>query len=121
VILTRAEKPSRAGNLGDRVQYVGCTISVLASKTDGFIDTRQNDLFLFQAKKFTVQIPYDKIHGLEYGQPVGRRYAEAILISPVFLLSKIRKHFLTAGFTNDHGRSRPGCFKSAKTRCASCW
>jgi hypothetical protein len=103
-----------AGDLGDRVEYVGGTISVLPSKTAGFINTRQEDIFLFQTKGVTVQIPYDKINELEYGQRVGRRYAEAILISPVFLLSKTRKHFLTVGFTDDNGRQQAMVFQVGK-------
>jgi hypothetical protein len=106
--------PSLGRDLGDHVEYIGGTISVLASKTGGFIDTRQDDVFLFQTKGITVQIPYNKINELEYGQRVGRRYAEAILISPVFLLSKTRKHFLTLGFIDDQGRQQAMVFEVGK-------
>jgi len=102
------------GDLGDRVEYVGGTISVLPTKTVGFVNTRQEDVFLFQTKGVTVQIPYDKINEIEYGQHVGRRYAEAILISPVLLLSKTRKHFLTVGFTDDRGRQQAMVFQVGK-------
>jgi len=37
---------------------------------------------------------------------VSRRYAAAILISPVLLLSKSRKHFLTIGYTDPDGRQQ---------------
>ena len=103
-----------AGDAGDRVQYVGGTISVLRSKTGGAISTREDDVFLFQTKQITVQVPYDKINELEYGQRVGRRYAEASLISPVFLLSKTRKHFLTVGFIDDQGRQQAMIFQVGK-------
>ncbi|MBZ5595446.1 MAG: hypothetical protein LAP39_24645 [Acidobacteriia bacterium] len=118
-ILNALVTPSLAGNLGDQVQYVGGTISVLSNKTEGFVDTRQDDVFLFQTKKITVQIPYDKINELEYGQRVGRRYAEAILISPVFLLSKTRKHFLTVGFIDDQGRQQAMVFQVGKNEVRS--
>jgi len=111
--------PSLAADLGEHVEYVGGTISVLASKTGGFVDTRHDDVFLFQTKGITVQIPYDKINELEYGQRVGRRYAEAILISPVFLLSKTRKHFLTVGFIDDHGRQQAMVFEVGKNEVRS--
>jgi hypothetical protein len=111
---TAISTPAMAGDFGDRVQYVGGTISVLPSKIGGFINTRQEDVFLFQTKGVTIQIPYDKINELEYGQRVGRRYAEAILISPVFLLSKTRKHFLTVGFTDDRGRQQAMVFQVGK-------
>lgn len=111
--------PSLAGELGDRVEYVGGTISVLHGKTAGFINTREDDLFLFRTKQFTVQVPYDKINEIEYGQRVGRRYAEAVLISPVFLLSKTRKHFLTVGFTDDQGRQQAMIFQVGKNEVRS--
>ncbi len=111
--------PAMAGDFGDRVQYVGGTISALPSKIEGFINTRQEEVLLFQTKGVTVQIPYDKINELEYGQRVGRRYAEAILISPVFLLSKTRKHFLTVGFTDDRGRQQAMVFQVGKNEVRS--
>jgi hypothetical protein len=108
-----------AGDVGDRVQYVGGTISVIPSKTRGFISTREDDVFLFQTKRITVQVPYDKINEIEYGQRVGRRYAEAILISPVLLLSKTRKHFLTIGFIDDQGRQQAMIFQVGKNEVRS--
>lgn len=99
---------------GDHVEYVGGTISALPTKTDGFINTHGEDLFLFQTKGVTVQIPYDKINVLEYGQRVSRRYAEAVLLSPVFLLSKTRKHYLTVEFTDDRGKQQAMVFLVSK-------
>ncbi len=103
-----------AGDPGDHVQYVGGTIAALPTKTDGFINTHGEDLFLFQSKGITVQIPYEKINVLEYGQRVGRRYAEAILLSPIFLLSKTRKHYLTVEFTDDRGKQQAMVFLVGK-------
>jgi len=93
---------------------MGGTISVLPSKTLGLINTREDDVLLFQAKGVTVQVPYDKINELEYGQRVGRRYAEAFLFSPIFLLSKTRKHYLTIGFTDDQGKQQAMIFLVGK-------
>jgi len=104
----------QAGDAGNRVHYVGGTISALPSKTSGLMNTREEDVFLFQTKGVTVQVPYDKINVLEYGQRVSRRYAEAVLISPVFLLSKTRKHYLTVGFTDDQGRQQAMVFEVGK-------
>jgi hypothetical protein len=103
-----------AGDNGNHVDYVGGTISALPTKTDGFINTHGEDLFLFQTKGVTVQIPYDKINVLEYGQRVSRRYAEAVLLSPVFLLSKTRKHCLTVEFTDDRGKQQAMVFLVGK-------
>ena len=103
-----------AGDAGDHVQYMGGTISALPTKTGGFINTKGEEIFLFQSKGVTVQIPYEKINVLEYGQRVSRRYAEAVLFSPVFLLAKTRKHYLTVEFTDDQGRQQAMVFLVSK-------
>ena len=103
-----------AGDAGDHVHYMGGTISALPTKTEGFINTKGEEIFLFQSKGVTVQIPYEKINVLEYGQRVSRRYAEAVLLSPVFLLSKTRKHYLTVEFTDDQGRQQAMVFLVSK-------
>jgi hypothetical protein len=103
-----------AENSGDRVQYVGGTISALPSKTEGMANTKEEDVFLFETKSVTVQVPYEKINVLEYGQRVSRRYAEAVFLSPIFLLSKTRKHYLTIGFTDDRGKQQAMVFQVGK-------
>jgi len=103
-----------AGDAGEHVHYMGGTISALPTKTEGVINTKGEDLFLFQSNGVTVQIPYDKINVLEYGQRVSRRYAEALLLSPVFLLAKTRKHYLTVEFTDDQGRQQAMVFLVGK-------
>ena len=51
---------------------------------------------------------------MEYGQQVSRRIALAIVISPLILLSKSRKHFLTVGYTDDAGRQQALVFRIDK-------
>ena len=55
---------------------------------------------LFESKKGSFEIPFDRIVSLEYGQKVGRRVGVAIMVKPAFLLSKKRKHFVTIGYKN---------------------
>lgn len=43
-----------------------------------------------------------------------RRYLTAVLISPLFLLSKKRQHFLTIGYTDDDGRQQAMIFRVDK-------
>jgi hypothetical protein len=50
-----------------------------------------------------VSVPYDKIKSMLYEKTSRPRYAEAILISPFFLLSKSKKHFLTFQYTDEKG------------------
>jgi hypothetical protein len=103
-----------AGDSGGRAQYVGGTVAGLPSKSEGNINTTDGDEFLFRSKHAFVRIPYSKINTLEYGQRVNRRYAAAILISPVLLLSKKRKHFLTVGYTDEQGRQQAMVFELPK-------
>jgi hypothetical protein len=51
---------------------------------------------------------------LEYGQKVDRRYVTAIVLSPLFLLSKKRAHFLTVGYTDEQGRQQAAVFRVDK-------
>ena len=61
-----------------------------------------------------LRIAYQRINTLEYGQNVSRRYAAAILISPLLLLSKSRKHFLTVGYVDTEGRQQALVFRVEK-------
>ena len=61
-----------------------------------------------------VRIPYQKINTLEYGQNVSRRYAAAVLISPILLLSKSRKHFVTLGYVDTGERQQALVFRIQK-------
>ena len=98
-----------------RVHYVGGTLSQLPAKASGTLHVGDEDCFTFQASGATVRVPYRDVNMLEYGQRVSRRYMEAILISPVFLLAKRRAYFLTVGYTDTEGKQQAMIFQvSAK-------
>ena len=86
----------------------------LSGKAEGNISLTEEEAFLFRTKKTTVRILYQRIHTLEYGQRVSRRYAEAVLISPLLLLSKSRKHFVTIGYADDQGKQQALVFRVRK-------
>ncbi len=99
---------------GKAAKYVGGTIAALPEKTDGKLDL-QEDAAVFLAKNNTkLTIPYAKIESLEYGQKAGRRVGVALAVSPLFLFSKKRKHFLTLGFLDDAGKKQGAVFELAK-------
>ena len=52
------------------------------------------------------QIGYESIKSLLYEQSATPRYAEAVLISPLFLLSNSKKHYLTIQFTDSSGTGK---------------
>jgi hypothetical protein len=111
--------PLLAGDRGNRAEYIGGTVSVLPSKSEGNINLTDEEALLFRAKQVSVRIPYNKINTLEYGQRVNRRYLEAILISPLLLLAKKRKHFLTVGYTDEEGRQQAMVFQVDKNAVRS--
>ncbi len=95
----------RAGNPGSPVEYVGGTVNLPVNAT-GRLDVTGDVRLSLRLKRTTLEIPYEQVNLLEYGQKVSREYVAAVLISPMFLLAKKRKHFLTLGFTDDQGRQQ---------------
>jgi len=104
---------------GFHADYIGGTEGSLPGKTDGKLRTNGQEVLSFQAKKGLVQVNYAKINLIEYGQKVDRRYVAAFLISPLFLLSKSRRHFLTVGYTDDAGRQQAMVFQVSKSSVRS--
>jgi hypothetical protein len=98
---------------GSHAEYIGGTVSV-NPKTEGLLSTTSPLTLSFRVKEGEIRIPYDRINLLEYGQRADRRYVEAVLISPMFLLSKKRAHFLTVGYTDDDGRQQAMVFRVPK-------
>ena len=95
-----------AGDSGSRVHYVGGTVAALPGKTEGMIQMTDEEALLFRSREATIRIPYQQVNVIEYGQRVSRRYAAAVLISPMLLLSRKRTHFLTIGYTDESGRQQ---------------
>ena len=102
-----------AADRGDRAECIGGTVAGLRS-TDGYLVLTFSEKLVYQSGQFQLDVPYDNINLLEYGQKVDRRYLMAIAISPLLLLSKKRKHFLTIGYTDDQGRQQALVFQVAK-------
>lgn len=100
--------------VGSRVEYIGGTLDQYKQHCGGNILTSDSREFRFQAKESSVIVPYEKINLIEYGQKADRRYLSAVLISPVLLLSKSRKHFLTVGYTDEKGNQQAMVFRVDK-------
>ena len=99
---------------GVKTQLVGGTPVGIAARSKAFLDyTGASDL-VFRAGTAEIRIPYLKVNTLEYGQTVSRRIAEALLISPIFLLTKSRKHFVTLGYVDTDGKQQVLVFRVEK-------
>lgn len=95
-----------AAEPGVKVQVAGGTDPALAPKSFLRMDLTGSESLLLHFGKSDLGIAYRKINTVEYGQNVSRRYAAAVLISPVLLLSKSRKHFVTLGYVDEEGKQQ---------------
>jgi len=92
-----------AGDSGCRAHFLGGTVAEFPGKSDGKINLADEQALVLESRKVSLRVPYRRIETLEYGQHVSRRFAAAVLISPLLLLSKSRKHFVTIGFVDERG------------------
>lgn len=101
----RAETPA---------DYIGGTAAKLDSGTAGRLELADEQYLAFYSGKTQVRVPYSQMNLVEYGQQVDRRLAMAVVISPVFLLSKSRKHYLTVGYADERGLQQAMVFRVDK-------
>ena len=113
-LLCLFESSAFAGLGGDKAMYLGGTISAIPEKTEGKSSTKDEKVFMFESKKGKITIPYDHIDSLEYGQKAGRRIGVAVVINPLFIFSKKRKHYLTLGWTDEEGKQQAAVFELGK-------
>jgi hypothetical protein len=114
VLFLLAEATAYAGVGSKNTEYVGGTITSIKAGSEGKSSTADDKVFVFEYKKEKLTIPYSKINGLEYGQKAGRRVAMAILVSPIALFSKKRKHFLTVNFMDEADKQQAAVFELGK-------
>lgn len=91
---------------GVKAQYSGGTLAELERGANVRLDLSGKEALAVRTAKCEHLVPYLKVNTVEYGQTVSRRYAEAVIISPLLLLSKSRKHFLTVGYTDAQGQQQ---------------
>ena len=94
--------------------YIGGTSGMLRAGSAGKIELTDSLYFAFYAGQAQLRVPYARVDLIEYGQQVDRRLALALVISPVFLLSKSRKHYLTLGFRDEAGAQQAIVFRVDK-------
>ncbi len=97
---------------GVQVNFIGGTVPSLTGLMR--LDVTGAETLEIACKKARVSIPYRRVNTVEYGQKVGRRYISAVLISPLLLLSKSRKHYITLGYTDENGRQQALVFRVGK-------
>ena len=105
---------------GDRAAYMGGTSSIKQG-SQGYLDVSNSVHMLFTAESSTLNIPYQSVTSLEFGQKIGRRVGATIALGvttlglaalPV-LFSKKKRHYLTIGYT-ENGSNQAAVFELAK-------
>jgi hypothetical protein len=92
--------------VGARAYLAGTTLSEFPSRCAVRVDMTGDRELLFVTHSLTLHVPYDKVNALEYGQHVGERILAAVLISPLVVLGKSRKHFVSVGYVDANGRQQ---------------
>ena len=110
VLVFCLESSAWAGLGSDKTMYMGGTVPNLKEKTQGKSSLADDDL-LFAYKGGDLRIPYKQVNGLEYGQKAGRRVGMAIALSPFFLFSKKRRHYLTVSYLDAEGKQQAAVFE----------
>jgi len=95
-----------AAEPGIKAQFIGGTLAGVSARSSARLDLTGGEELVFRSGRTELRIPYRKVNTVEYGQNVSRRYAAAILISPVLLLSKTRKHYVTLGYVDGEGKQQ---------------
>jgi hypothetical protein len=103
-----------AGISSDKAMYVGGTVSTVKEGTEGTASAKNENVFVFQYKEGKLEIPYDRIDDLEYGQKAGRRLGVAIAVTWMALFSKKRRHFLTVGYKDENDKQQAAVFELGK-------
>ena len=107
VFFANAISPALLGGIpSDKAIYRGGTVASVPENATGAVATTDEHHFTFTYKQGRLTVPYERVNSLEYGQKAGRRLGLAIAVSPVLLLSKKRKHFLTINFLDEHGKQQ---------------
>src|SRR5277367_2795484 len=104
-----------AGLGSDKTAYVGGTENQIKDGEEGVSSAKDDKHFVFEYKNGKLEIPYDQVDDLEYGQKAGRRVGLAIAISPWLLLSKKRRHFLTIGWKDEQDKQHAAVLELGKS------
>jgi hypothetical protein len=98
---------------GGKAVYVGGTLAV-KEKTEAPIDLKGADDLVFKPKGPAIRIPWSGIEEIEYGQKVGHRVKTAILLTPLALFSKNRRHYVTLSWKDANGSDQAAVFEFDK-------
>jgi hypothetical protein len=101
---------------GKKAMYVGGTRTDIKEAAEGVFDVSGESEMAFTPDKTKVRhaIAYKGVTELEYGQKAGRRVAVGLLVSPLALFSKKRRHYLTINFKDADEKDQAVVFELGK-------
>jgi len=113
---------------GDKAAYIGGTHPAYVGAKDeieGELNTQLETALVLSPKAKSLRgnnlnIPFDKVIDLEYGQKAGRRVGLALglaVVNPIALgalFSKKRKHYLTIGYRDEAGKDQVAVLELGK-------
>ena len=105
---------ARAGAPSKKAIYRGGTLERIEIPETGVVSTTGDDGFRFRWDDGELVVRYDDVNALEYGQKAGRRIGLAITVSPLFLLSKKQRHYLTINYVDGEGEQQAVVFELGK-------
>lgn len=103
-----------AGLSSTKAMYVGGTVNSIKEGTEGTLSGKDEKVMTFSYEGKTLQVPYERINDLEYGQKAGRRLGVAIVVTWMALFSKKRKHYLTVGYLDENDKQQAAVFELGK-------
>jgi hypothetical protein len=104
-----------AGIPSKKAVYRGGTLPRPEPSTTGTVTTIAEDDFIFRYSGGEIVVRYASINSMEYGQQAGRRLGLAIVLTPAFLLSKKRRHFLTINYIDAEDKQQAAVFELGKS------
>ncbi len=103
-----------AGIPSKKAVYRGGTLAAPQPSTKGEVHVTEPAEFIFDYRAGQLRVPYARINVIEYGQKAGRRLGLAVVLSPAFLLSRKRKHYLTINYLDTDGAQQAAVFELGK-------
>ena len=103
-----------AGIPSKKAVYRGGTLTLPKPSTKGELRVTEPNEFVFDYGAGQLRVPYGRINILEYGQKTSRRLGLAIVLSPAFLLSRKRKHYLTINYIDSDEGQQVAVFELGK-------
>ena len=79
-----------AGLGSTKAMYVGGTVNAIKEGTEGLLSGKDEKFMTFAYEGKTLQVPYERINDLEYGQKAGRRLGVAIVVTWMALFPTCR-------------------------------